>query len=435
MQPAQLRAAEGRLTRFLSDLTPLLGRVERQTHASEYVRGLLLDGERKSISPITERVPGSDVQALRQFVNQSPWAWDPLQAALTTMLLDRLLPEAVLIIDETSFPKKGDASVGVARQYCGALGKTANCQVAVSVHLGTDTTCLPLTWGLYLPQTWIDDPARRAAARVPDDIGYLTKNELALAALDRVSDWGVGTRVVLADAGYGTSHDFRAALSARGLPYCVQVAASVKGWTVAPGPSTPPVYRGRGRPAQRPLVDAIPVSHDLPALAAALPTTAWRTITWRQGTKGGLRSRFAMTPFWPAHGVSSRGPLPTTPVHLLIEWPADEAAPIKYWLADIPGEAFALRRLVRLAKGRWRIEQDYRELKDELGLDHFEGRSWPGWHHHVTLASMAYAFLVFETLRARKKNGRRDPARHPTRAASAPDSLGAVVSDVSTPVA
>lgn len=427
MQPAQLRAAEGRLERFLETLTPLLGRVERQAHASEYVRGLLLDGERKSITPMAARVPGSDVQALRQFVNQSPWEWAPLQAALTTLLLDRLLPEAVLILDETSFPKKGDQSVGVARQYCGALGKTANCQVAVSVHLGTDRACLPLTWGLYLPQSWIEDPVRRTAARVPDDVRYQTKNELALAALDRVRTWGVGARVVLADAGYGTSHEFRAALTARGLPYCVQVAASVKGWTTAP--PAPPAYAGRGRPRRRPPDHEIPVSHDLPALAAALPSTAWRTVTWRAGTKGPLRSRFAAVAFWPAHGVSSRGPLPTTPVQLLIEWPRSAAAPIKFWLASLADEALGLRRFVRLAKGRWRIEQDYRELKDELGLDHFEGRSWPGWHHHITLATMAYAFLVFELLRG-KKNGGSDAPGDPPRVPGAADSARAMVPDV-----
>ncbi len=434
MQPAQLRGAEQRLVRFLDELTPLLGRSERQTHAGEYVRGLLLDGERKSIAPLADRVPGADVQALRQFVNQSPWEWAPLQAALTSLMLDRLLPEAVLIIDETSFPKKGDHSVGVARQYCGALGKTANCQVAVSVHLGTDTACLPLTWGLYLPQSWIDDPARRAAARVPETITYATKNQLALDALDRVRTWGVGARVVLADAGYGTSHDFRAALTARGLPYCVQVAPSVKGWTVAPGPTTPPPYAGRGRPRHRPPDETLPPSADLTALAQALPSTAWRTITWRSGTKGPLRSRFAQTAFWPAHGVRNGGPLPAAPVQLLLEWPSDEAAPIKYWLAELPGETLGLRRAVRLAKGRWRIEQDYRELKDELGLDHFEGRSWPGWHHHVTLASMAYAFLVLETIRG-KKNSEPDAPRRATGAPSAADSLGAVVSDVSTALA
>jgi SRSO17 transposase len=170
------------------------------------------------------------------------------------------------------------------------------------------------------------------------------------------------------------------------------------------------------------------------ALAQALPPAVWRNITWRPGTKGPLRSRFALTPFWPSHGVSSRGPLPRVAVQLLIEWPHDEPAPIKYWLAEVPGETLGLRRAVRLAKGRWRIEQDYRELKDELGLDHFEGRSWPGWHHHVTLASMAYAFLVLETLRG-KKNGGNDTPRRAQGATSAADSPGPVVSDVSAMLA
>ena len=431
MQTAALHAAEDRLRRFLATLTPLLGREERQVHAGEYIRGLLLDGERKSIAPLVERLPGADVQALRQFVNQSPWEWTPLQAALTATLLDRLLPEAVLILDETSFPKAGRHSVGVARQYCGALGKIANCQVAVSVHLGTDATCLPLTWRLYLPAAWIDEPARRAQARIPEAVAYTTKAALALDALDAVLAWGVGRRVVLADAGYGTSQDFRTALADRGLPYCVQTAPSVAGWTTAP-PAAPP-YRGHGRPARRPPASALPPSAPLDAIARALPPTAWRTVTWRAGTKGPLRSRFALTPFWPAHGVRSRGPVPTAPVQLLIQWPRDATAPTKYWLADLPGETLGLRRAVRLAKGRWRIEQDYRELKDELGLDHFEGRSWPGWHHHVTLVSMAYAFLVLETRRG-KNNSRSHPPRDAAPAASAPDPPGSVVPDVPPPM-
>ena len=417
MQPRQLRAAERRLESFLGGLAPLLGRAERQTHAGEYVRGLLLDGERKSIAPITDRVPGADVQALRQFVNQSPWDWAPLQAALTTTMLDRLLPEAVLILDETSFPKQGDQSVGVARQYCGALGKTANCQVAVSVHLGTDTACLPLTWGLYLPPTWIADPVRRAAARVPEAISYQTKGELALAALDRVRAWGVGARVVLADAGYGTSHEFRTALTERGLPYCVQVAVSVKGWLEPPAPRDPPPARGTGRPRQHLPRIALPEPLALDEIAATLPAAAWRSVTWRPGTKGPLRSRFAQTTLWPAHRWTSHGIHESDPVRLLIEWPRGEAAPTKYWLAQLPGEVLGLRRFVRLAKGRWRIEQDYRELKDELGFDHFEGRSWPGRHHHVTLASMAYAFLVLETIRG-KKNAGTDPPRRASPPAS-----------------
>lgn len=403
MTPAELRAAERRLDRFLGTLVPLLGRVERQTQAGLYLRGLLLDGERKSIEPMVARLPGADVQALRQFVNQSPWEWLPLQGALTGLLLDRLLPEAVLIIDETSFPKQGTQSVGVARQYCGALGKTANCQVAVSVHLGTERACLPLTWGLYLPESWIADAARRTAARIPEAIEYRTKNALALEALDRALAWGVGKRCVLADAGYGTSDDFRRALHDRGLPYCVQVAPALKGWTTAPGPLDPPPYTGRGRPRRRVPRAELPAPDTLAGIAAALPATAWHTVTWRQGSKGAMRSRFARTPLWTAHLWTTTRTLPTAAVELLIEWSADSDAPTKYWLAELPGEALGLRRFVRLAKGRWRIEQDYRELKDELGLDHFEGRSWIGWHHHVTLISLAYAFLILETLHAKKK--------------------------------
>lgn len=410
MTPAQLRAAERRLTRFLAGWLPVLGRADRRTQAGLYLRGLLLDGERKSIEPMVSRLPGADVQALRQFVNQSPWSWEPVQQALTTMVRDRLPPEAVLIVDETSFPKQGRHSVGVAPQYCGALGKTANCQVAVSVHLGTDTACLPLTWALYLPESWIHDVARRAEARIPAETTYHTKNELALEALDRVRRWGVEARVVLADAGIGTSHAFRTALATRGFPYCVQVVAAVKGWTAAPAPAGPPAYQGRGRPRRRPPRSALPAPLTLTAIAHALPETAWHTVTWREGTKGLLRSRFARLPLWPAHRWTTTRALPTAPVELLLEWRRGTAAPSRYWLADLRGAVLPLRRLVGLAKGRWRIEQDYRELKDELGLDHFEGRSWPGWHHHVTLVSMAHAFLVLETL-SRKKNGPPHAAR------------------------
>ena len=411
MTPTQLRAAERRLERWLGEWLPLLGRADRRTQAGLYVRGLLLDGERKSIEPMVARLPGAEVQALRQFVNQSPWGWEPVQQALTSRLVERLLPEAVLILDETSFPKQGTHSVGVARQYCGALGKTANCQVAVSVHLGTERACVPLTWGLYLPEPWVSDRARRAAARVPDEVGYRTKGALALEALERVRRWGTGTRVVLADAGFGTSHEFRAALTQAGFPYCVQVVAALKGWTAAPAPPGPPPYQGRGRPRRRPPRSHLPTPQALETIARTLPATAWRTVAWREGRRGPLCSRFARVPLWPAHRWTTSRALPPAPVELLIEWPREAPAPTKYWLADLRGQALGPRRFVRLAKGRWRIEQDYRELKDELGLDHFEGRSWPGWHHHVTLISMAYAFLALETLR--KKNSTPDAPRRP----------------------
>lgn len=404
MDPRALAAAEERLRAFLDGLVPLLGRAERRRWATLYVRGLLLDGERKSIEPMAARLPGADVQALRQFVNQSPWAWAPVQEALTTHVMDRLLPEAVLVIDETSFPKQGTHSVGVARQYCGALGKTANCQVAVSVHLGTDAGCVPLVWKLYLPEAWTGDPVRCAAAGIPPTVPYRTKPELALDALDEILARGVGRRVVLADSAYGNSFEFRAALSERALPYCVQVEPTTKAWTAPPAPSTPPPYQGRGRPRRRPPRAALPVPQDLATLAQALPAPAWHQVTWRPGSKGPLRSRFARLPVWIAHRWTVTRSVPADSVEFLVEWPREEPAPTKFWLADLRGEALGLRRFVRLAKGRWRIELDYRELKDEIGLDHFEGRSWTGWHHHVTLATLAYAFLVFET-RRRKKNG------------------------------
>lgn len=407
MNARALAAAERRLTSFLDGLVPLLGRAERRHWAMMYVRGLLLDGERKSIEPMAARLPGADVQALRQFVNQSPWAWAPVQEALTEQVVDRVLPEAVLIIDETSFPKQGTHSVGVARQYCGALGKTANCQVAVSVHLGTDAGCVPLVWKLYLPDAWTGDPARRTAAGIPEAVRYRTKNELALDALDEVRARGVGPRVVLADSAYGNSFEFRAALVERQLPYCVQVEPVTKAWTAPPAPRTPPPYQGHGRPRRRPPRADLPVPHDLAALATALPKTAWHAVTWRAGSKGPLRSRFARLPVWLAHRWTMTRSVPTASVDLLVEWPRDEPAPTKYWLADLRGETLGLRRFVRLAKGRWRIELDYRELKDELGLDHFEGRSWTGWHHHMTLATLAYTFLMFET-RRRKKNSHND---------------------------
>jgi len=414
MDLRRLRAAEDRLRAFLDEFLPLLGRRERQHWGMMYIRGLLLDGERKSIEPMAARLPGADVQALRQFVNQSPWAWGPVQEAAARTVVDALLTEAVWIFDETSFPKQGRHSVGVARQYCGALGKTANCQVAVSLHLGTETACVPLTWALYLPEAWVPDRARRAEVGIPVDVTYRTKSELALACLDTVLGWGLGKRPVLADSAYGNSFDFREGLTTRGVPYCVHVEPTTKAWPAPPALPLPPPYAGRGRPRTRPPRAALPVPQDLAALAHELPARAWQRVIWREGRKGPLASRFARLPVWCAHGWTTGRALPTRRIECLIEWPAEAPAPIKYWFAELPGEHLGLRRFVRLAKGRWRIEQDYRELKRELGLDHFEGRSWSGWHHHVTLVGLAYAFLTLEMLRT-KKNSAPHGAAHPAR--------------------
>jgi SRSO17 transposase len=274
--------------------------------------------------------------------------------------------------------------------------------VAVTIHLGTEATSVPLTWALYLPDAWTNNPARRAKVGIPPGVPHQSKPALALACLDRVRAWGLQPRPVLADSEFGNSWEIREALAARGYPYCVQVEPTTVAWAQAPIPPAPLPATGRGRPRSRPRRGEVPPPQPLRALAAALPPTGWRTVTWRAGSKGPLTSRFARFPVWCGHGWRRGGPLAAREELCLVEWPAGEPAPTKYWLADLRGEPRGLRRLVRLAKGRWRIEQDYRELKDELGLDHFEGRSWPGWHHHVTLVSMAYAFLVLERARAKK---------------------------------
>jgi SRSO17 transposase len=418
----QLHAAEHRLRTFLEDLVSRMGRAERQPWAGMYIRGLLLDGDRKSIEPMAARLPGADVQALCQFVNQSPWPWEPVQEALTGAVVDALLPEAVYLLDATSFPKQGTHSVGVARQYCGALGKTANCQVAVSVHLGTETTSVPLTWALYLPESWASDPVRRAEVGIPPTIQQQPKTDLALACLDRVQGWGLQPRPVLADSEFGNSWDVRQGLHTRGYPYCVQVEATTVAWPTPPTPPDPLPTLGRGRPRTRPRRTELPPPQPLATLARALPATAWRTVTWRAGSKGPLTSRFARFPVWCAHEWQRGGPFAPREETCLVEWSPTAPAPTKVWLAALRGEPRGLRRLVRLAKGRWRIEQDYRELKDELGLDHFEGRSWTGWHHHVTLVSMAYAFLVLERARAQKNltaDVAPDPAPAPATASPA----------------
>lgn len=423
MDTKQLHAAERRLRHFLDNLVIHMGRAERQHWAGMYLRGLLLNGERKSIEPMAARLPRADVQALRQFVSQSPWPWEPVQEALTGAVVDALLPEAVYLLDATSFPKQGTHSVGVARQYCGALGKIANCQVAVSVHLGTETTSVPLTWALFLPESWANDAVRRAEVGIPPSVQYHPKTDLALACLDRLRTWGLQPRPVLADSEFGNSWDVRDSLHSRGYPYCVQVEATTGAWPTRPVPPAPLVPPGRGRPRTRPGRAELPPPQSLAALAQARPATAWRTVTWRLGTKGPLTSRFTRFPVWCTHAWQRGGPCAPREETCLVEWPPEEPAPTKYWLADLRGEPLGLRRLVRLAKGRWRIEQDYRELKDELGLDHFEGRSWTGWHHHVTLVSMAYAFLVLERCRA-KKNLAADVAPAPAAAPTAPPVAG-----------
>lgn len=414
MRARELERVEKDLESFLVGLTASMGRSERRHWAGVYVRGLLLDGERKSIEPMAARLGQSD-QALQQFVSQSPWSADKLLEGLAKATARS--PSDYWIIDETSFPKAGDHSAGVQRQYCGALGKKANCQIAVSLHRADEQggTSQPLSWRLYLPESWTADTARRQRAGVPAPVVHQSKLDLALGLIDQASGWQVPAGVVLADEAYGGSFEWRAALRARGLFYAVRVPWTTTAWLEEPRFGVPATPR-RGRPAhRRPLLSAEP--ENLLVIAQALPASAWKRVTWRHGSKGAQRGRFATFSLWAANGWR-QGPQPERVEEIaLVEWPAGEPAPTRYWLARLPKKKVALPKLVATARARWRVEQDYRELKDELGLDHFEGRSWQGFHHHVALVTAAFVFLRQEQARLRRRAQKKPaPAHAATRA-------------------
>lgn len=429
MKTQEFRAVERRLDRFLKDLVKPMGRSERRHWAQVYVQGLLLDGERKSVEPMAART-GTDAQSLQQFVNQSPWDVALVQEQLADKLARDFPPPEAWIIDETSFPKAGSESVGVARQYCGALGKTANCQVAVSLHFANAQVSVPVSWRLYLPKEWCENAERRQKVKVPETVCYQSKNDLALQLVDQVQGWNLPQAPVVADSAYGNDFLFRQALRHHELSYVVAVEPTTKAWSVDPARKingkTPLVASARktaDRPRQSTAPEELPEPRTLLEIALAIPARAWRKVTWRQGTKGPMRSRFAMVAVWASHGVRARRHFERVREWLLIEWPKEESAPIKYWLGYLGSERAGarptLQRMVQLAHCRWRVEQDYRELKEELGLDHFEGRHWPGFHHHVTLVSIAFAFLRSEQLRS-KKSPEPDPAHGPPMASGRP---------------
>ena len=403
MTPQSLKSLESRLLRFLEDLLEPMGRSERRHWARVYVEGLLLDGERKSIEPLAARIPGADVQALRQFVGQSPWEVEQVQRRLAHKMVDLLSDAQVWILDETAFPKAGEHSVGVARQYCGTLGKVANCQVAVSLHWSSEAASCPLSWRLYLPQEWFEDAARAQEVKLPSGTVHQSKTALALEVIDEALAWELPVLPVVADSFYGNDFAFRQALRERHLPYAVQVEPSTVVWTTDPNlPLPPPKKRKRGRPRRYPPREALPRAESLEKVAHQLPASAWRTLTWRQGSRGAQSSRFALLPVWAAHRWRQQAHPLRVKEWLLVEWPKDEKQPTKYWLAQLGSQRPGWRHCVRIAKARWRVEQDYRELKEELGLDHYEGRQWWGWHHHVCLVTMAYAFLRSEQARLKK---------------------------------
>ena len=306
-------------------------------------------------------------------------------------------PIRAWLVDDTGLPKKGKLSVGVARQYCGQLGKRENCQVAVTLSVATEHASLPVAYRLHLPEAWAADPARRAMAGVPEEVGFATKPAIALDQIGQALADGVPPGVVVTDAGYGNDTDFRDGVTAAGLPYVAGILGTTSLWPPGAGPLPAAPWSGRGRPPKR--LRRGPEHQPLAAarLAAALPADAWRSVTWREGTAGPLASRFAAARVRPAHD-DFRLAEPRAEEWLLAEWPEGESEPTKYWLSTLP-EAATLEELVATAKLRWRVERDFEELKQELGLGHFEGRGWRGFHHHASLCIAAYGFLVAERCR------------------------------------
>jgi SRSO17 transposase len=411
MDAKQLHRLRADLTAFLDDLMPdRLGNAVRRRWAEVYLRGLLLDGQRKSIEPMADRLRAIDQgardyeQALQQLVNQSPWEDRPVRDRLARRALAVAGAGGFVIVDDTGFPKQGTRSVGVARQYSGTLGKVANCQVAVTLQYATGHEVFALDAELYLPEEWGTDRDRRAAAGVPDGIGHRPKWRIALELLGRARGNGLAG-VVLADSAYGDATEFRQALDEGRWLYCVGISSTLKVVAADHDFGPVPEYRGRGRPPSRP--EKVRAGAEAPSVKGWAQARAgdFRRVTWREGTRGKLSSRFAAWRVRPAHRLSA-GQEPLGACWLLVEWPDGEAEPTKYFFSNLPAGA-SLVRLVRTAKGRWWVEHSYKELKDELGLDHFEGRGWRGWQHHVTLVLLAYAFLVLRRQQRRKKGAAR----------------------------
>jgi len=392
---AGLGGVGGDLDRWLEPFLAALGHKKRRLWAPLYLRGLLGPSERKSLQPMATSLGLSGHDQLQHFIASPTWDDAPLWRVLAEQA-DRLVggPEAVLVIDDTALPKKGTLSVGVARQYCGQLGKQENCQVAVSLSVANDQASLPIAYRLYLPEVWAADPARRAKAGVPEEVGFETKTAIALDQLRQAREVGIPVGTVLGDAAYGDECDFRVGVAELDLRYVLGLRSGTTVWPPGQAPLPPAPWSGRGRPPTRlrRSPEHQPVS--VKELALGLPNKAWRTVTWREGSQAELTSRFATRRVRPAHRDTLRSE-PWPEEWLLIEWPEGTEEPSKYWLSNLPPRT-TLKDLVHTAKARWLIERDYQELKQETGLGHYEGRGWRGFHHHASLCIAAYGFLVAE---------------------------------------
>ena len=394
---------------YMAHLAQGLGHADRHAGLAGYCTGLLLPLPRKSVEPMAARVDplhaSARHQLLHHFVAKADWSDSQMlrQVAQWVVPCMDLSSGGYWIIDDTGFPKKGVHSVGVTRQYCGVLGKQDNCQVAVSVSLACEQGSLPVAWQLYLPRNWAEDATRRLKAGVPKEIEFATKPQISLQQLQALLDQGAPHHCVLADAGYGIDYAFRQGLTTMGLAYVVGITSAVVVWPPGQEPLPPKPYSGMGRPPVMPRRTAKRQPVSVKALAQALPDSAFQSVSWREGTNERLSSRFAAVKVRCAGGnVGKARLLPEQ--WLLIEWPAGQAEPEKYYLSTMP-EDCALNDLVRAAHMRWRIERDYQNLKQELGLGHYEGRGWRGFHYHATLSIAAYGFVMAQRLKAGGNTG------------------------------
>jgi len=360
-----------------------------------------LPGERKSVEPLAARLAPHDVrrvhQSLHHFVANAPWSDEALLESVRHWVLPQMKrngPVIAWIVDDTGFVKKGTHSVGVVRQYCGQVGKQENCRVAVSLSVATEQVSLPIAWRLYLPEIWAKDYKRRKATGIPKEVAFTTKPAISLQQIRRAVEEEVPKAPVLADAAYGNDSQFREGLCELGLEYVVGIQKSTTVWRAGTAPLPAKRWKGMGRPPTLLRRDQQHQPVAVKQLAESLPPRAWRSVCWREGTKQKLRSRFAALRVRVAHRDYWRSELPAEE-WLLIEWPSEESEPTKYWLATLSADT-TLADLVKSAKHRWIIERDYEELKQELGLGHYEGRGWRGFHHHATLCIAAYGFLVAE---------------------------------------
>ena len=371
---------ESRFARYVEGLTSVIGHADRALPLRDYCVGLLAAEGRKSVEPMAAVTAPAEVSAQHQkllhFVANAPWSDERVLAKVRELALPAIERHGSIeawIIDDTSYPKQGRHSVGVHHQYCGQLGKQANCQVVVTLSIANHDASLPIAYRLYLPEEWAEDAARRKKAHVPAAIAFKTKPQIALEQIRAACAMGIPRGVVLMDASYGTNTALRAGVSALGLSYVAGIVPTIKVRAVTDR-------------------DASSERMSVKELALSLPNSAWRTITWREGTADRLRSRFARVR---VRTAPIRRAVERTEETLLVEWPDGEAEPTKYWLSTLDQNT-SFRRLVDIAKMRWRIERDYQDLKQEIGLGHYEGRGWPGFHHHGTLCIAAYGFLISE---------------------------------------